>query len=49
MPKTTAQVSLSGHRAKVKIGTRSLLVEASYEKTKEYFSPGELIISALGG
>jgi hypothetical protein len=49
MPKTTAQVSLSGQRAEVKIGTRSLLVEASYEKTKEYFSPAELILGALGG
>ena len=48
MPKKTAHVSLSGQRAEVKIGTRSLLVEASYVKTRKFFSPAELIISALG-
>ena len=48
MPIKTAQVSLSGQRAEVKIDTRSLLVEASYVKTREFFSPAELIVSALG-
>ena len=49
MPKTTAQVSLVDQRAEVKIDTRSLMVESSYEKTKEFFTPSELILSALGG
>lgn len=49
MGKTTAQIALSGQRAQVKIGDRSLFVEATPEKNKEYLTPAELIISALGG